>query len=93
MPITQQPTDARIESIVNSEPSQLHPDENESEIAIEEISNEQLATTRTSNGNRKKRDFLQPKFHGKVYTVKEKITTPGKQRVSVNKQIDSYDEN
>ena len=35
---------------------------------------------------------MQPKFHGKVYTVKEKMTTPGKQRVSVNKQIDSYDE-
>jgi hypothetical protein len=92
VPITQQLTDVRIESTINSEPAQPHPDENESEIAIEEISHEQSATTRTSNRNRKKRDFLQPKFHGKVYTVKEK-TTPGKQRVSVNKQIDSYDEN
>ncbi len=93
VPITQQPTDIRIESTINSEPSQPHPDENESEIAIEEISHEQCATTRTSNRNRKKRDFLQPKFHGKVYTVKEKMTIPGKQRVSVNKQIYSYDEN
>ena len=97
MPITQQPTapqtDVRIESIINSEPSQPHPDENESEIAIEEISNEQLATTRTSNRNRRKRDFLQPKFHGKVYTVRENMLTPGKQRVPVNSQIDSHDEN
>ena len=92
VPIIQQSTDVRIESIINSEPSQLHPEVNESEIAFEEISHEQCATTRTSNRNRKTRDFLQPKFHGKVYTVKEKITTPGKQRVSVNKQIDSYDE-
>jgi hypothetical protein len=47
MPITQRPaaprTDVRIETIIiNSEPSQPHPDENESEIAIEEISNRTL---------------------------------------------------
>ena len=72
VPITQQSEDVRIESIIKSEPSLPHPDEMESEIIIEEISHEQSATTRTSNRNRTKRDFLQPKFHGKVYTVKEK---------------------
>jgi hypothetical protein len=51
VPITQRPaaprTDVRIETIINSEPSQPHPDDNESEIPIEEISNEQLAPTRS----------------------------------------------
>ena len=57
VPITQQSEDVRIESIINSEPPLPHPDEMESEIIIEEISHEQSATTRTSNRNRKKRDF------------------------------------
>ncbi len=47
-----------------------------------------MVAPRTSTRNKMKRDFLQPKFHGKVYNVGNKSTsTSGKQKVSTNDKI------
>ena len=79
------------------------PDENEilAQIANEESipiadtlisNNSSIEATRTSTRTKKKRDFLQPKFHGKVYNVRNKSThTSGKQRVFTNDKTKSND--
>jgi hypothetical protein len=56
--------------------------------------NSSIEATRTSTRTRTKRDFLQPKFHGKVYNVREKSShTPGKQRVFTQNKTTSIDPN
>jgi hypothetical protein len=63
---------------------------NEESIPIADtlISNNSLIeATRSSTRTKTKRDFLQPKFHGKVYNVRNKLThTSGNQRVCVYKR-------
>ncbi len=79
------------------------PDANEilAQIANEECipiadthtsNNSPIAVTRTSTRTKMKRDFLQPKFHGKVYNVRNKSTsTSGKQREFTNDKTKSND--
>jgi hypothetical protein len=54
--------------------------------------NSSIEATRTSTRTKTKRDILQPKFHGKVYNVRNKSThTSGNQRVftkNITKSID-----
>jgi hypothetical protein len=64
----------------------LAPIANEESIPISDTlisNNSSIEATRTCIRTKKKRDFLQPKFHGKVYNVRNKSTqhTSGKQRV------------
>jgi hypothetical protein len=58
---------------------------NEESIPIADTlvsNNSSIKATRTSTRTKTKRDFLQPKFHGKVYNVRNKSThTSGNQRV------------
>jgi hypothetical protein len=74
----------------------LVPDENKilAQIANEESipiadtlisNNSSIEATKKSTRTKTKRDFLQPKFHGKVYNVQNKLThTSGKQWVFTN---------
>jgi hypothetical protein len=58
---------------------------NEESIPIADTlisNNSSVEATRSSTRTKTKRDFLQPKFHGKVYIVRNKLThTSGNQRV------------
>jgi hypothetical protein len=79
------------------------PDENDilAQIANEESipiadalisNNSSIEATRTSTRTKTKRDFLQPKFHEKVYNVRNKSThTSGKQRVFTKDKTRSID--
>ncbi len=52
--------------------------------------NNPMSAPGSSTRNKMKRDFLQPKFHGKVYNVQnESTSTSGKQRVFTNDKIES----
>jgi hypothetical protein len=68
---------------------------NEQSIPIADTlasNNSSIEATRSSTRTKTKRDFLQPKFHGKVYNVREKSShTPGKQRVFTQTKTTSID--
>ncbi len=54
--------------------------------------NSSTEATRTSTRTRTKREFLQPKFHGKVYNVRNKSShPPGNQRVFTKDKTKSID--
>ncbi len=68
---------------------------NEESIPIADThtsNNSPIEAPRTSTRTKMQRDFLQPKFHGKVYNIRNKSTsTSGKQRVFTNDKTKSND--